>query len=92
MQPMASPPSLLSTVGWPARGETTYLLEGSVFMGGAVVQWLRDGLGLIASSAEVERWPPASRVRQRRRLSGAGLHRPRRARTGTPMPAAPCSA
>jgi glycerol kinase len=52
---------LLSTVGWrldangPARAATTsFLLEGGVFMGGAVVQWLRDGLGFFASSAEVE--------------------------------------
>jgi glycerol kinase len=52
--PIASRHRLLSTVGWQRCGETTYLLEGSVFMGGAVVQWLRDGLGMIASSAEVE--------------------------------------
>lgn len=45
---------LLTTVGWRIAGETHYMLEGSVFMGGAVVQWLRDGLGLIKSSAEVE--------------------------------------
>ena len=53
-QPMASRHRLLSTVGWQRQGHTTYLLEGSVFMGGATVQWLRDGLGLISSSAEVE--------------------------------------
>ncbi len=53
-QPIASRHRLLSTVGWQRRGETTYLLEGSVFMGGAIVQWLRDGLGMISSSAEVE--------------------------------------
>ena len=45
---------LLTTVGWRMNGQTDYMLEGSVFMGGAVVQWLRDGLGLIQSSAEVE--------------------------------------
>lgn len=45
---------LLSTVGWRCGRQTTYLLEGSVFMGGAVVQWLRDGLGMVASAAEIE--------------------------------------
>ncbi len=45
---------LLSTIGWRYAGQTTYLLEGSVFMGGALIQWLRDGLGMIAESAEVE--------------------------------------
>ncbi|WP_310492962.1 glycerol kinase GlpK [Dechloromonas sp.] len=53
-QPMASRHRLLTTVGWQRNGQTTYLLEGSVFMGGATVQWLRDGLGLIASAGEVE--------------------------------------
>ncbi len=45
---------LLSTVGWTFNGETCYALEGSVFIGGAAVGWLRDGLNLIESSAEVE--------------------------------------
>jgi glycerol kinase len=45
--------NLLSTVACQVGGRTTYALEGSVFVGGSVVQWLRDGLGLIASSAEV---------------------------------------
>ncbi len=53
-QAQASRHRLLSTVGWRRGGATTYLLEGSVFMGGAVIQWLRDGLGMIASAAEVE--------------------------------------
>ncbi|SHN20776.1 glycerol kinase [Duganella sacchari] len=52
--PVASHNRLLTTVGWRVDGETDYLLEGSVFMGGATVQWLRDGLGIIRSSAEVE--------------------------------------
>ena len=52
--PVASTNRLLSTVGWRLDGDTDYLLEGSVFMGGATVQWLRDGLGIIQSSAEVE--------------------------------------
>jgi glycerol kinase len=45
---------LLTTVGWQIGDQVTYCLEGSAFMAGAVVQWLRDGLGLITSSAEVE--------------------------------------
>jgi glycerol kinase len=45
---------LLSTVGWRVDGDVDYLLEGSVFMGGATVQWLRDGLGIIKQSADVE--------------------------------------
>jgi len=45
---------LLSTVGWRVDGRTDYLLEGSVFMGGATVQWLRDGLGIIKQSSDVE--------------------------------------
>jgi glycerol kinase len=53
-QPAASKHRLLSTVGWRIGAETDYALEGSVFVGGAVVQWLRDGLGIIGSSAEVE--------------------------------------
>jgi glycerol kinase len=45
---------LLTTVAWTARGQTEFALEGSVFIGGAVVQWLRDGLGLVKSSTEIE--------------------------------------
>jgi glycerol kinase len=45
---------LLTTVAWRRDGKAEYALEGSVFIGGAVVQWLRDGLGIIKSSAEVE--------------------------------------
>ncbi|HRN57656.1 MAG TPA: FGGY-family carbohydrate kinase, partial [Agriterribacter sp.] len=46
--------NLLTTVAWKVNGVTQYALEGSVFIGGAVVQWLRDGLGILKSSAEVE--------------------------------------
>ena len=53
-RPVASKRRLLTTVAWRIGGRTEYALEGSVFIGGAVVQWLRDGLGLIARSAEVE--------------------------------------
>jgi glycerol kinase len=45
---------LLTTIGYRLSGETTYALEGSIFIAGAAVQWLRDGLGLIASAAESE--------------------------------------
>jgi glycerol kinase len=45
---------LLTTVAWTRNGTAEYALEGSVFIGGAVVQWLRDGLGVIRSSSEVE--------------------------------------
>jgi len=61
-QPVASRNRLLTTVGWQIGGSTgihtgistDYLLEGSVFMGGATVQWLRDGLGIIEQSSDVE--------------------------------------
>lgn len=53
-KPMASENRLLTTVGWKVGGKTTYCLEGSVFIAGAVVQWLRDGLKAIARSADVE--------------------------------------
>lgn len=46
---------LLSTLAWQTQGQTTYALEGSVFMAGAVVQWLRDGLGIIQKSSDVEK-------------------------------------
>ncbi|MGQ0637196.1 MAG: glycerol kinase GlpK [Planctomycetaceae bacterium] len=52
--PVASQNGLLTTVGWTIDGQTTFCLEGSVFVAGAVVQWLRDGLGLIGNSSEVE--------------------------------------
>ncbi|MCA1857068.1 glycerol kinase GlpK [Massilia oculi] len=52
--PPVSQHRLLSTVGWTVAGTTDYLLEGSVFMGGATVQWLRDGLGIIKQSQDVE--------------------------------------
>jgi glycerol kinase len=53
-EPAASRNRLLTTVAWRIGGETDYALEGSVFVAGAVVQWLRDGLGIIRSAAEVE--------------------------------------
>ncbi|ABI56664.1 glycerol kinase GlpK [Alkalilimnicola ehrlichii MLHE-1] len=53
-RPIASANRLLTTVAWRIGGRTAYALEGSVFIAGAVVQWLRDGLGLIRSSDEIE--------------------------------------
>jgi len=52
--PVASQNRLLTTVAWKLDDRVEYALEGSVFVGGAVVAWLRDGLGVIKSSAEVE--------------------------------------
>ncbi|MEO8520789.1 MAG: glycerol kinase GlpK [Acidobacteriota bacterium] len=53
-RPVASANRLVTTVAWKIGDRTEYALEGSVFIGGAVVQWLRDGLGLIPRSADVE--------------------------------------
>lgn len=53
-QPIASRNNLLTTIGWGLNGKITYCLEGSVFIAGAVVQWLRDGLKLISNSQQVE--------------------------------------
>ncbi|MBK6725063.1 MAG: glycerol kinase GlpK [Acidobacteria bacterium] len=53
-KPVASSNRLLSTVGWQIDGRTEYALEGSVFIGGAVIQWLRDSLGIIVTSTDVE--------------------------------------
>jgi len=51
---VASANNLLTTVAWARDGRLTYALEGSVFIGGAVVQWLRDGLKIVRSAAEIE--------------------------------------
>jgi glycerol kinase len=53
-KPIASRNNLLTTVAWKIGNRTEYALEGSIFIAGAVVQWLRDGLGIIQSSGEVE--------------------------------------
>jgi glycerol kinase len=53
-KPIESKSKLLTTVAWRIGNETQYALEGSIFIAGAVVQWLRDGLGIINKSAEVE--------------------------------------
>ena len=51
---VSSKNGLLTTVGWQIGDKTTYVLEGSVFVCGAAIQWLRDGLGLLATAAESE--------------------------------------
>jgi glycerol kinase len=52
--PTPSRNRLVTTVAWKVGGRTEYALEGSVFIGGAVVQWIRDGLGLIRTAADIE--------------------------------------
>lgn len=54
-KPVDSAHGLLTTVGWQLGGRTTYVLEGSVFVCGAVIQWLRDGLRLFAHASDTER-------------------------------------
>ncbi len=53
-KPVFSKHKLVTTVAWKIKDQVQYALEGSIFIAGAVVQWLRDGLGVISSSAEVE--------------------------------------
>ncbi|WP_192485261.1 MULTISPECIES: glycerol kinase GlpK [Cysteiniphilum] len=53
--PAVSNNNLLTTIAWQLNGKTTYALEGSVFMGGAVIQWLRDELGILQNAADSER-------------------------------------
>ncbi len=53
-RPIMSQNRLLTTIAWKIGDEVTYALEGSIFVGGSVVQWLRDGLRCISSSSEVE--------------------------------------
>ncbi len=53
-KPIMSKNKLLTTIGWQINGQTTYALEGSIFVAGAVVKWLRDELEIIESSADIE--------------------------------------
>jgi glycerol kinase len=53
-QATLSKQKLVTTVAWKLGGRTEYAMEGSIFIGGAVVQWLRDGLGLIRTASEIE--------------------------------------
>ena len=52
--PVRSPHRLLTTIAWRIAGQTHYALEGSIFVAGAAIQWLRDGLGILNSAPEVE--------------------------------------
>jgi len=54
-KPIDSKSKLLTTIGWKIGNKTTYALEGSIFIAGAVVQWLRDSLGIIKKSSDVEK-------------------------------------
>ena len=54
-EPLESKSWLLTTVGWRIGNDTIYALEGSIFIAGAVIQWLRDGLKIISGSGEVEK-------------------------------------
>jgi glycerol kinase len=54
-KPIESKSKLLTTIGWKIGNRTTYALEGSIFIAGAVVQWLRDSLGIIRKSSDVEK-------------------------------------
>ncbi len=53
-KPILSKNNLITTIAWKIGDKVNYALEGSIFVGGSVVQWLRDGLGIINSSSEVE--------------------------------------
>jgi len=53
-KPVLSNNNLVTTVAWKIGDKVSYALEGSIFIGGAIVQWLRDGLGIIRNSADVE--------------------------------------
>ncbi|MFU8798058.1 MAG: FGGY family carbohydrate kinase, partial [Gammaproteobacteria bacterium] len=53
-KPIISHNNLLTTIGWQINNQITYALEGSIFIAGAVVQWLRDELGIIKASQEIE--------------------------------------
>lgn len=52
---VASKNNLITTVAWKLNGKVNYALEGSIFVGGAIVQWLRDGLNIIRSSSDIEK-------------------------------------
>ena len=53
-KPVMSKNNLLTTIAWKIGDQVVYALEGSIYVGGSVVQWLRDGLGFITSSSEIE--------------------------------------
>ena len=83
--PVASRNRLLTTLAYQLDGKPTYALEGSIFIAGAVVQWLRDGLKIIRSAAETQAAGRGGRPGAAA-LPGAGLHRARRALLGPRLP------
>jgi glycerol kinase len=84
-EPIRSKNRLLTTVAYQLAGKRTYALEGSIFVAGAVVQWLRDGLGIIAAAAQSGELAAHRRSRAGR-LSRAGIHRAGRAALGPGLP------
>ena len=78
---VASTHKLLTTIAYQFRGKRAYALEGSIFSAGATVQWLRDGLGVLAAAAGSGR-TGGDRRSATRGLSRAGLHRPWRSPLG----------
>ena len=84
-KPVFSRSGCLTTVAWQWNGKTTYALEGSAFICGAAVQWLRDGLGLIKDSDEVEAL--AASVSSCEGVQPCPRSRAWAPRTGSPMPA-----
>ena len=80
-KPMVSANRLLTTVAYRVGGETAFALEGSIFIAGAALQWLRDGLGILDQAGPI-RSHGLGRGEQRRGLPGPGLYRPGRALLG----------
>ena len=90
-KPVASNNRLLTTVAYQLDGKRTYALEGAIFIAGAAVQWLRDGLRIIASAPESGALAASGRSRRRTSIScrrSSGSARP----TGSRRRAARCSA
>ena len=82
---MASKNRLLTTIAYQLDGKPTYALEGSIFIAGAVVQWLRDGLKIIREAAETQALAEAADPGQDV-VIGAGLYRAWRALLGCRVP------
>ena len=87
-EPVASRNRLLTTIAYQLDGRRTYALEGSIFIAGAAVQWLRDGLKIIASAPESGALAAEADARAGR-LPGPGLRRPRRALLAARRPRRP---
>jgi glycerol kinase len=83
--PVASKNKLLTTIAYQLNGKRTYALEGSIFVAGSAVQWLRDGLGIIKQASETGPLADKSDLMQSV-SSGAGLRRPRRPLLESPRP------